>query len=395
MIRNHHLELDNLDSPLVSPSPLTSVGGIPGSAIAEKIFNDPDSWDNPLGPELEGGDPEMAWLTEEVEKLKRLSIDNEREAILSMEQNDLIFRAFPHHYKVTQIQDAPSPPVYEGIKEDMSGPLSLSRAKVNTEKKDDMTGGFTRIWEPRRLRTPPSPLSFSPPSSSEGSEDFNIQLQESSPSSTTPLPMVTPASTTWSFLEWYGIHPESPGKLQVQSAVHQPRKPRPRGILQGSTTGLHVPSQPLTSPPKVPLPPIPVKPVETTVPDRPSSAIRRLPAVPSSSNPLKLRTRSETSSPALSRRTSPAPSRDRRPSEPGTSVQSAKFFTAHRPSDQWSSLPSAIPSASSLRMQSVRSPPPAGPRPKGFAQRGPEFLHRRTASQSPPRTFARPPALNL
>ncbi|KAF8632707.1 hypothetical protein AX15_001731 [Amanita polypyramis BW_CC] len=378
MVRNHHLELDNLDSPLVSPSPLTSVGGIPGSAIAEKIFNDPDSW------ELEDGNLGMAWLTEEVEKLKRLSTDGEREVILSMEQSDLILRAFPDHYRVTQAQGSSpslkrSPLVYEGVKQDASGPLSLSQVKTST------AGDHAGIRDPPRFRQSPSPLSFSPPSSSDGSEDFNTQSRRPSPS---PTP---PASTTWHFLEWHGIHPESLEKQQVRPAALQRRKPRPRGLLQGSTA-LHALSQPLTSPPKVPLPPIP-----TSVPDRPSPAIRRLPAVPPLSDTSKMSTYPETSSPALSHRGSPVPSViARRPSEPMISTQSVRLFSARRPSEPWSSLPSAIPSGSPVRPPSVRSPPPAGPRPKGFAQRGREFPHRRTASQSPPRTLVtRPRALDL
>ena len=159
MVRNHLLELDNLDSPLVSPSPLTSVGGIPGSAIAEKIFNDPDSWDNPLEQDLDAADLEMAWLAEEVEKLKRLSMDaNEREFVLSMEQNDLILRAFPDHYKVAQLHSGMEMDdvVFEGIKQDLTGPLVLS-PQIGTGKKGDMPDGFTKIWQSKGLRPPPSP----------------------------------------------------------------------------------------------------------------------------------------------------------------------------------------------------------------------------------------------
>ena len=395
MVRNHLLELDNLDSPLVSPSPLTSVGGIPGSAIAEKIFNDPDSWDNPLEQDLDAADLEMAWLAEEVEKLKRLSMDaNEREFVLSMEQNDLILRAFPDHYKVAQLHSGMEMDdvVFEGIKQDLTGPLVLS-PQIGTGKKGDMPDGFTKIWQSKGLRPPPSPLSFSPPSSSDSLGGFEIQLQEPSPIEATPPPKVASASTTWSFLEWYGIHPESPGK-QVKSAVVQKRKPRPRGILQGPTPLVQALPQPPTSPPKVPLPPIPAQSARVPAADRPSSAVRRLPAVPAEAP--------KTGMPfpcvSTSLRLSPAPPTNaRRPSEPGIRTALARPPLKRSPSEPRSSLPSSMPTAASLRTISVRSPPPIGPRPKGFNQRGRESPQMsRASSQSPPRTLAPgPSALNI
>ncbi|KAF8720780.1 hypothetical protein AX14_010767 [Amanita brunnescens Koide BX004] len=394
MVRNQHLDLDNLDSPLVSPSPLTSVGGIPGSAIAEKIFNDPDSWDNPLEQDFGATNLEMAWLADEVEKLKRLSMDaNEREFVLSMEQNDLILRAFPDHYKVAQLHDGVEISdgiglVYEGIKQDITGPLVLL-PQIGTGKKGDMPDGFAKIWQTKGLRPPPSPLSFSPPSSSDSFGGFEIQLQEPSPTEATPPPKVASASTTWSFLEWYGIHPESPGK-QVKSAAVQQRKPRPRGILQGSTPLMSALSQPPTSPPKVPLPPIPAQSAREPDADRPSSAVRRLPAVPPSAEAPK------TGMPfSCTLRPSPAlPINGRRPSEPA--MRSARPLMKRSPSEPRTSLPSSVPTASSLRTLSVRSPPPIGPRPKGFVQRGESPQMGRASSRSPPRTLAlRPPALNI
>jgi hypothetical protein len=107
MVQKHHLELDNFKDPppLVSFSPLTSVGGIPRSVTAEKIFNDPDPlWDTSLQQQLHASDLEIVWLAGEVEKLKTLSMDaNEREVIPSMEQNSLILGGFPAHcYAVAQ-----------------------------------------------------------------------------------------------------------------------------------------------------------------------------------------------------------------------------------------------------------------------------------------------------
>ncbi|KAK2465028.1 hypothetical protein APHAL10511_003104 [Amanita phalloides] len=385
MARNHHLDLDNLESPLVSPSPLTSVGGIPGSAIAEKIFNDPDSWDNPLG-EFGPSDLEMQWLAGEVEKLKRLSLSSdEREVVLSMEQSNLILRAFPDHYKVTRLQDdsqiTSRASVYGGIQQDITGPLQLSPQPTGT--KGDKPDGFTKIWQSKGLRPPPSPLSFSPPSSTESSEEFGIHVQQPSPLQT-PNSKVASASTTWSFLEWYGIHPGSPGKDVKSTAVEAKKpKPRPRGILQGSTALSHALSQPPTSPPKVPLPPIPpqagTKQAETPAADRPSSAVRRLPAVPPSAEPMKTIPFPEILTPVLPRRSSPALSANtRRPSEP---VAGARLLKERRPSEP------VLPT----RLQSIpiRSPPPAGPRPKGFVPRGRDSSQgSRTPSRSPLRSVA-------
>ena len=44
-------DLDILDTPLMSSTPFTPFTGVPGSAIAENIFNDPDSWLEP-SPQL-------------------------------------------------------------------------------------------------------------------------------------------------------------------------------------------------------------------------------------------------------------------------------------------------------------------------------------------------------
>jgi hypothetical protein len=68
-------DLDILDSPLMSPF-TSSLNGIPGSAIAETIFNDPDSWEEKEDADVdadEDTDADMeplAWLVEEIEKFK-------------------------------------------------------------------------------------------------------------------------------------------------------------------------------------------------------------------------------------------------------------------------------------------------------------------------------------
>jgi len=370
MVRKYHPDLDLLDSPLISPTPLTSVGGIPGSAIAEKIFNDPDSWDNPLAQDPDATDPRMSWFVEQVEKLKGLSVGtDDRNTILSMEQSDLILCTF---------QDRPGTPQTD-VQREVDNPSAISSqeesGKCKTRKGADL------IWEARRGRQPLSPLFFSPPSSSEGSDDLSFLHLVSPLAATPPSTKAAPASATWSFLELYGIQPDTPHK-PIQTAIVEPKEQQPRGILQVPMTA-HVPPNPPTSPPKVPLPPVPLRTAPPQVDgNRPasssSSVVRRLPAVPPTTEAAE-----ET---AVLYRASASALPSREPPSAVLQADSARIL-----SEQWALALSTTPSPSGLRTPSVRSPPPAGPRPKGFMPQT-----RRTSSRSPPRTLVpRPPALNL
>jgi len=368
MVRKYHPDLDLLDSPLISPTPLTSVGGVPGSAIAEKIFNDPDSWDNPLAQDPEATDPRMSWFVEQVEKLKSLSVGaDDRNTILSMEQSDLILCTFQDRASQMEVQREAENPSAVSSQEESGKSKAIKNADA--------------IWEARRGRQSLSPLTFSPPSSSEGSDDFSFLHLVSPLATTPPSTKAAPASATWSFLELYGIKPDTP-RTAIQTAIVEPKEQQTRGILQGPATS-YVPAKPPTSPPKVPLPPVPPVPLKTAPPQadssKPSSSsvVRRLPAVPPT-------TEAAEENALLSRASAPAlPSREP-PSVPH--ANSARIL-----SEQWASARSSTPSPSGPRTPSVRSPPPAGPRPKGFMPQT-----RRTSSRSPPRTLAsRPPALNL
>ena len=66
-------DLDILDSPLMSP--FTSLNGVPASAIAENIFNDPDSWEENDDADADADMGPLAWLVEEIEKFKANSAD--------------------------------------------------------------------------------------------------------------------------------------------------------------------------------------------------------------------------------------------------------------------------------------------------------------------------------
>jgi hypothetical protein len=233
------------------------------------------------------------------------------------------------------------------------------------------------VWRPRGRQPPLSPLLFSPPSSSEGSDDFSFLHIVSPLAATPPSTKAGPASATWSFLEMYGIQPDTPRK-PIPAAIVEPKEQQPRSTLLQPPMTAHVPAKPPTSPPKVPLPPVPP---QTALPHAdsskaPSSSVfRRLPAPPPTEPAEETAPLSRASVPAL-------PSRE---ILAGPHANSARIV-----SEQWTSAPSCTPSPGP-RTPSVRSPPPAGPRPKGFTPQT-----RRTLSRSPPRTLAsRPPALNL
>ncbi|PFH49154.1 hypothetical protein AMATHDRAFT_5126 [Amanita thiersii Skay4041] len=395
MLRTNLPELDLLDSPLVSPTPLTSVGGVPGSAIAEKIFNDPDSWDKLLDQDLEGCSSEtMAWFAEEVEKFRELSMtSDEREAVTAMEQSDLILRPFSAHYKVMPVTGPVSSihdtaPSYTGMQQDepetavLSSIIELEQQKIG--RTGDSHDSLIKIWESggNLFRSIPSPLVFSPPSSS--SDDFVNSMDSHASSlvltgSTSPSVSITSplavASTTWSFLEWHGIHLESP-RQAIQSATVRVRKSRARGILQTPSLPLHVLAEPPTSPPKVPLPRIPITAQTMSTPDKPPISVRRLPLVPLSETPSRtasfssdlIQTASHTASPVL---------------------QVSQAESAMTPAF---GCPSSLPAR-----LSVRSPPPVGPRPKGLSPpRGQSPSGGKGHSRSLSRPLAlRPPLLNL
>ncbi|KAF8639305.1 hypothetical protein AX17_001586 [Amanita inopinata Kibby_2008] len=368
MSRKHLPDLDVLDSPLVSPSPLTSVGGIPGSAVAERIFNDPNSWDEQTGCELvEGIQESMAWLVEEIDSFKDfISTSDERERVLSMEQDGLLFRPFHERCMLLQgtdtLSSASNVTRYEAMQQEPSGPAALSPVSDFDRNSASRTGNLkedlVKIWE-SSLR---SPLDFLPSPPSDGHEEStgNHSRELASPSTpaTSPLPVVS-ASTTWSFLEWYGIHPESPRK-SAQSAGLRLRRLRPRGILEAPVISSRIHSEPPTSPPKVPLPPIPISSSESSTCRPPTATIRRLPSVPS-----------------LSEKPTVEPSQDGSLGPPET----------------------GSPATRQRSSSSVRSPPPVGPRPKGLAsqrERASPLPAGRPSSRSPPRPLAlRPPALVL
>ncbi|KAJ2924026.1 hypothetical protein H1R20_g13070, partial [Candolleomyces eurysporus] len=69
MQRGNFPDLDLPDSPLLSATIPAGLGPVPGSALAERIFNDPDAWETEDFDEDMLSDP-MAWFTEELERFR-------------------------------------------------------------------------------------------------------------------------------------------------------------------------------------------------------------------------------------------------------------------------------------------------------------------------------------
>ncbi|EAU83422.1 hypothetical protein CC1G_12489 [Coprinopsis cinerea okayama7 len=98
--KNVPAELDVLDSPLLSPTPIGSalLGNVPGSALAERIFNDPTAWKT--DDIIQGGgiggrgapgelilDP-MSWFVDEVERFRLNSAASSSSSLNSASTDD-------------------------------------------------------------------------------------------------------------------------------------------------------------------------------------------------------------------------------------------------------------------------------------------------------------------
>ncbi|PPQ70336.1 hypothetical protein CVT24_012997 [Panaeolus cyanescens] len=299
---NYPPDLDVLDSPLGSPPPFTAAFSIPGSALAERIFNDPDSWED---TDVDEGDfPEdimmneqMAWLTEEIEKFRASSA--------SLESN-IPFDVVPDRDSKGGLKGLITSPIgdnkdsldvdaanWKGIgKRKSVRPISLAALfdRPNEDFSADIQQQLSKILDSGGIRHQVRPLSsaLSPPFSGDTSTTLDTPLPVhsalsiSSSSSGAPSPVhVHSASATLSFLEWYGIYPDSP-KLDASTrrsiiqrkkskrtspALHVPsprHAPRPSPLIASSASHeaapepITVPSSSATSPPGLDPPSAPV-----------------------------------------------------------------------------------------------------------------------------------------
>ncbi|KAF8804187.1 hypothetical protein BYT27DRAFT_7194933 [Phlegmacium glaucopus] len=244
-------DLDVLDSPLMSPTPLTSVGGIPGSAIAERIFNDPDSWeenDDTDVPKDSPHDP-LAWLVDEIEKFRANSAD--------------VYGAFvdPVAYGKRK-PGLMTPPAggefgtgLKGIGRTNIRPISIT----SFIEPQDIQAQLSKILDSGGISYQVHPLSsaISPPSASSSSSVYTpVQIHSASTvaSSTEdgPSPVaIYSASTTMSFLEWYGIFTDSPlnsrsmiqRRKPVKSKIPALKAPTPRRTIRSSSLVSPIPSK--------------------------------------------------------------------------------------------------------------------------------------------------------
>ncbi|KAF8966783.1 hypothetical protein BDZ97DRAFT_1756374 [Flammula alnicola] len=256
-------DLDVLDSPLMSPTPLTGfLSGVPGSALAERIFNDPESWgddDDDYGDFPEDVDGEqLAWLAEELEKVRggKSAGVEAFDVQTPTEKGGMKLIATPPVSGVPPFIRRDAGAGWKGIGNRRSvRPISLAALFEHSD--EDFSGEIqqqlSKILEsggiPHHIRPYPHSSALSPPSTSgtSSSLDSPLQIQTASLVATSgssgeisPSPVtIYSASATLSFLEWYGIYPDSPrldlnGRRSIM--LHPPKSARQK------TPMLQVPS---------------------------------------------------------------------------------------------------------------------------------------------------------
>jgi len=434
-------DLDVLDSPLMSSSPFSALGGVPGSALAERIFNDPDSWEDTDGDE-DDDYPEdvehdtLAWLTEEIERFRAHSSGVETNGTFDLPPP--IPQDTKSHLTVPEEKPGPLNIGWKGINR-KSGvrPISLAGLFENTDDdfSSDIQHQLSKILEsggiPHQIR--PRPLSSttsSPPSTSGSlvsagsSVDSPLQISTAVTSNSgnmSPSPVaVYSASATLSFLEWYGIYPDSP----LLDANNRKSLVQRKKSMRKKTPGLQVPTSALPSRPSSLLS---ISTAATTETFRQPSATKRLsPAPPPgldvpATAPLEdVRPKPEVkapSPPGLSRSPSPPNARDQKevpatparkqslplPSTPGSEAASTPARSNSDSSPRGRPLPTALPppysGSPSAAGKSESTGSSAGNSPTEPQRKGSAALVRRrlpsippeTPSSSRPATPSRPP----
>ncbi|KAG6841658.1 hypothetical protein C0991_008643 [Blastosporella zonata] len=380
MFRKHVPDLDSLESPLISANPFGSIlGVVPGSALAERIFNDPESWH---GADDDDGDLKdvevMTWLADEVEKYD-VNADELRLSPVDRDV-DLMLKPFSERFKLSATPGSEKHTNWEGIAKEDRMPLLPLFDHTSLDLSLNVDLRMSKIWDAKgkmfhsvqsptnEAKTHPSvpdnPRLAAPPALDLGSADNTLSPILS------PL-SVASASTTWSILEWYGVHPNTPRVTgRVPILTHYP--PTPYHSKPPALSSLRAPSSPsanatVISPPSPP-------PEKTTPPVPESTSIRRLPVIP---DPART-----TSSPSPS--PAPTPPRIRSPERTPERAKSSNQTSARTPNGSATTprrtprgsatlpTPSASPDPSnySPNVTPIRSgslfirSPPAGPRPR-------------------------------
>lgn len=380
-------DLDVLDSPLLSSTPFTSSFlGVPGSAIAENIFNDPDSWEKNDNADV-APDP-LAWLTEGMEKFKANSAD--------------VYGAFD-----PAVPDKRNP-VVAPAGEMQSGSTSIHRAcnirPISIPRfphDEDIQVQLSKILDASGIPHHIYPLSsaLSPPSFTEINYYPPLKVNTSTVAGSavdSPSPLdVHSSSITMCFLEWYGVYPELDlNRCSLrQKSVNPVTLPPPKRDIPPSPPPVR---DTLSNPAEKLNPPPGLEPPQHLPRFRSHSLTRSEipPYTPGSSRP---RSQSRSWSSSNSRSQSPSShnsngrtGRRRLPSIPVTETFSSSLPpSGSSPMLPSTELPGLVSQPSSRCISSVRSPPvgPAGPRTRASSRVGQDSI------TSLPQT--RPPILRL
>ncbi|KAF5378097.1 hypothetical protein D9615_007636 [Tricholomella constricta] len=375
MLRKHVPDLDLLESPLISANPFGSIlGVVPGSALAERIFNDPQSWGTEDDDE---DDPEdfkgaMAWLADEVGKY-----DGDELGLSPVDRDvDIMLKPFTERFKLVTTSGSDKDARWEGVlQEDSLKPRLLPLFEhTSLDLSLNLDLRLSKIWDSggNMFHSFPSPLSpakepsmtLKPPSATDHTRlavppALDLASVESGLSPIMSPATVTSTSTTWSILEWYGVHPGTPRMSARASLLNhypptpsQPIPPVPP-VPQIPTSLLRTPSSPSANATVVSPPSLPQPPRKATPPTPESTPLRRLPVIP---DPMR-NTPSPTPTPAATPPRVKLPERTPRESAtlpPPTIAASEPFYPS----------PNATPVRSGSL--SYRSPP-LGPRPRSSA----------------------------
>ncbi|KAF8907596.1 hypothetical protein CPB84DRAFT_1768310 [Gymnopilus junonius] len=287
-------DLDVLDSPLVSPMPM-SLSGIPGSALAERIFNDPESWEDTDAddsdiPEDISADDQFEWLAEEIEKVvnafhspstptdgKAIDLFPETPVSASPQKNRLSAAGLKRMGKRASVRPISLAALFEHSTDNFSGDVQQQLSKILE------SSGIPYHVRPYPPSSALSPLSTSGTSSTLDSLSTASTIASSSGEMSPSPVIVNSASATLSFLEWYGIYPDSPllrpKSARLKAPLLKLQVPSPKPALRSSplitpasTTSTIVPPHSKRS---SPAPPPGLEPPVNTTP-----AVKRNPSPP-------------------------------------------------------------------------------------------------------------------
>ncbi|RXW20496.1 hypothetical protein EST38_g5369 [Candolleomyces aberdarensis] len=240
MQRGNFPDLDLPDSPLLSATIPAGLGPVPGSALAERIFNDPDAWETEDFGEDMLSDP-MAWFTEELERFRLNSAASSDTAFSSGTDDE----GASSDAELDKVTFMPSPgltvqgSLVKGIKRKSLRPISLAALFKHSgeDLPKDVQAQLANIIESGGL---PLTVGKGLPSTTTSSSSATLSSAATEMSSQpSPSPVVVhSASATLSFLEWYGIYPDSPLRdISFRKSIYaNSRKPKTPG------PHLHIPS---------------------------------------------------------------------------------------------------------------------------------------------------------